>query len=300
MKKLAHQAERAFSVEKDGFFGEFYRGIGEGFPGKSMILFGGSAGKFLLTQMLAQWFVEAGLSVVALAYHGEPGLPQELRNQPVDVVERAAQWLHAQGFEKVGLWGISMGGGLALLAGSLLPELVSCVVAAAPLEMVTQAQTTTDHLLEGSSFSFHGQPLPYVPFVPSDGKAWHKAYMRASWQHKEPYTRELLLDAYRANPEPRAVIATWNIAGPVLLLGGEMDGMCPNRETFAAIGERMRAHGFPHAFETRFYPHLGHYVLPLKPYTSKMLRAERKFPAECDAERQQSWQDTLQFLREKW
>ena len=45
--------------------------------------------------------------VLILPYHGEPGLPKLLKDQPVDVIEKAALWLKAQGYEKIGLWGIS-------------------------------------------------------------------------------------------------------------------------------------------------------------------------------------------------
>lgn len=300
MPKPKYEPTQSFTMQEDDFFGEFYQPPQNRFPGKCVILFGGSAGKFLLTQLQACCFVDAGMSAMAICYHGAPGLPKDLKEQPVDVIEHAALWLKKQGYEKVGVWGISMGGELALLAGSLLPELIGCVVAVAPLEMVMQAQTAGERPTDGSSFSFHGSALPFAKFIPQDSKTWFREYIRQSWQHKEPYTRELLLRAYAANDVPEAVIPTWNISGPVLLLGGEMDGMCPNVESFAAIQKRMQAHNFAYPLEVRLYPHLGHFVLPFKPYTTKALWAERHYPQECDAERAQSWQDTLTFLREVW
>lgn len=290
---------KTFSVAEDGFFGELYQPTGNSFPGKCLILFGGSAGKFLLTQLVAEQFLDAGMSVLALAYHGAPGLPKFLVNQPVDGIETAAKYLKGIGYEQIGLWGISMGGGLALLAGSLLPELISCVVAVVPMELVMQGEVRKKPVPE-SSFSFHGTPLPYAPYVPSDGNAWYRAYRQASKLHQEPYSRDLLLEAYRQNPNPDAIIPIWKIAGPILLLGGGLDGMCPNRETFASLLTQLEAHQFPHPVEHHLYPHLGHYVLPIKPASAKLLRAEREFPQACAAERAESWQDTLRFLREIW
>ena len=239
------------------------------------------------------------MTVLALAYHGALGLPKFLVEQPVDVIEQAAKHLKRIGYRKVGLWGISMGGCLALLAGSLLPELISCVVSVAPMELVPQGEVRKKPVLE-SAFSFHGQPLPYAPYVPSDGDAWYKAYRQATLLHKEPYSRELLLECYRQNPTPEAVIPIWNINGPILFLGGAQDGMCPIPETFASLLSQLEAHPFPHPVEHHLYPHLGHYVLPVKPTSAKFLRAERAFPQECEAERAESWQDTLRFLREVW
>ena len=287
--------DQCFSVEKDGFFGEYYRAKDNAFPGKCIIAFGGSVGKFLLSRMMAWEFVASGMDVLILAYHGEPGLPKLLKEQPVDVIEKAALWLKAQGYEKIGLWGVSMGGCLALLAGSLLPELISCVVASAPMEMVPQAENNKCPI-PGSAFSFHGKPLPWVKYIP-DGKAWKLAFLRESLRHKEPYTRDLLQTAYAENDEPEAVIKIWNINGPILVLGSELDSMCPDVETICRYRDQLKEHAFPHRFESHIYPHLGHFILPVRPYSSALFISERKYKKECAAERKRSWEDTLAFLR---
>ena len=66
------QPEQRFSMERDGFFGEYYRARCNTFPGKCVIAFGGSVGKFLLSQMMAWEFAASGMDVLILAYHGEP------------------------------------------------------------------------------------------------------------------------------------------------------------------------------------------------------------------------------------
>lgn len=168
-KKIRYTPEKKFTVKDDGFFGEFYRAEKDQFHGKTIIAFGGSQGLFLLCQWMAEKFIDAGMSTMIIAYHGEERLPKILKAQPADAVEKAALWLRNNGFEKIGLWGISMGGTLALLAGSRLPDLISCVVSVAPMEMIPQAEDAK-RPLEGSAFSWHGQSLPYMKYVPSDGK----------------------------------------------------------------------------------------------------------------------------------
>ena len=286
---------QSFSMEQDGFFGEYYKAKDNAFPGKCIIAFGGSVGKFLLSQMMAWEFAAAGMDVLILAYHGEPGLPKLLKDQPVDVIEKAALWLKEQGYEKIGLWGVSMGGCLALLAGSLLPELISCVVASAPMEMVPQAEDNKCPI-PGSAFSFHGKSLPYVRYVP-DGKAWKQAFVRETLRHKEPCTIDLLRTAYAENDEPEAVIKIWNINGPILVLGSELDSMCPDVETIERYRDQLKEHAFLHRFESHIYPHLGHFILPVRPYSSALFMSERKYKKECAKERKQSWEDTLAFLR---
>lgn len=290
---------QTYSVAEHGFFGAFYPASEPPFPEQCVMVLGGSSGGFSLTQRVAEHFVDAGFSALALAYHRAPGLPHFLVEQPVDVVENAAQYLKRLEYRQIGLWGISMGGGLALLAGSLLPELVSCVVAVAPTELVLQGERRKKPVA-GSSFSFHGKALPYANYVPADGNAWYYAYRQASQLHQEPYSRDLLLTAYRANTNQEAILPVWNINGPILLLGGALDGICPMPETFASLLGQLAAHQFPHPVEHHLYPHLGHYVLPFRPTGARSLLAERTFPQECDRERAQSWRDTVRFLQEHW
>ena len=93
------------------------------------------------------------------------------------------------------------------------------------------------------------------------------------------------------------MIKIWNIRGPILVLGSEMDSMCPDVETIRRYGAQLKEHAFPYRFESRIYPHLGHFILPVRPYSSALFLSERKYKKECAAERKQSWEDTLAFLR---
>lgn len=235
---------------------------------------------------------------MAIAYHGKPGLPKALKDQPVDVIEKAAVYLLKNGYQQIGVWGISMGGCLALLAGSLMPELISCVVSIAPLQMVMQAEKSKIPI-EGSSFSFHNNELPFAQYVPQ-GKKWKQKVRKAMWEYKEPYTKNLLQTAYRANKNKAAEIKVENIKGPILLLGGAMDSMCPNEETFHDITNRLKACNFSYHVESIIYPHLSHYVLPIKPLSAKIFLPERKYPNECDKERAMAWEATFSFLRTYW
>jgi len=88
------------------------------------------------------------------------------------------------------------------------------------------------------------------------------------------------------------------INGPILVLGGALDSMCPMEETVGHFRAQLEAHRFAHPFESRIYPHLGHFALPVRPYSSPLLAAERRYQRECAAERAESWRDTLRFLRE--
>lgn len=137
-ERLTLKSKTEFTLKKDSFIGALYQPEQDEYPGKVVIMFGGSDGIYNLTKLVAEQYVKRGMTVLALAYWNEPGLPDSFEKVPVESVEKAVLWLRGQEFAKVGLWGISMGAELALLAGSLMPELISCVTAVCPTNICGQ------------------------------------------------------------------------------------------------------------------------------------------------------------------
>lgn len=165
-KRLALRPEQIFTLKQDGFVGSLYKPKKDAYPGKALICFSGSDGRYELTRKLAAVFQSHGLTTLALAYVMEEGLPDQFYHVPIDPIEAAAKRLHDMGYEKVGLWGISKRAELALTAASLLPGVVGAVVAVAPNSTVCQGFTKKKgiQVLPGGSWSFHGEELPYTPF----------------------------------------------------------------------------------------------------------------------------------------
>lgn len=64
-----------YRLETDGFHGELFLPAEDRYPGKVLICFSGSDGKFELSRMLAEVFQSHGLTALALAYVMEAGLP---------------------------------------------------------------------------------------------------------------------------------------------------------------------------------------------------------------------------------
>ena len=163
---MAKAENNTFRVKTDGFFGELFILEEDNYLGKVVICFSGSDRGIAVTRLLAQVFQAQGLTTLALAYVMEEDLPQKFVKVPVDSLEAAAKRLHDMGYEKVGLWGISKGAELSLLAGSLLPGLVNAVIAVAPMSTVCQgfAKEKGICIMPESSWSFHGKEVPYTPF----------------------------------------------------------------------------------------------------------------------------------------
>ena len=100
MKKLKYKPIQTFTVHDNKFFGEFYKAELNRYPGKAIIAFGGTTGTMLINRMLAEQFANAGIDVMIIEYHGQEGLPDDLLNQPVEVVGYAAEWLKNAGYKK--------------------------------------------------------------------------------------------------------------------------------------------------------------------------------------------------------
>ena len=295
--KLKYAPNATFTVDRDGFFGEYYEPKAIHFPGKAMVVCSGSDGSFLLTQLVAEKFYEAGMPVIAMAYWNAPGTPQDVELSPVEYLQKACVWLRAKGFHP-GVWGISLGGLYVLLCASLFPE-IECVVAASPVHILFQGGSFTHglHFAGTSPFSFRGKGLPYVGISDEDAKAVLKQMKRNFIRKREPdmlfYYNRLKLPH-----DPAADVKVENIRGPILLISGGADVMVPADWVCRDVMKRLDANHFAYPHRHLNYEVLSHCTCPLRPMTSFMFRVERKHRTECDANREKSWQETLRFLEE--
>ena len=102
---LKQAKNEVYRLKTDGFHGELFCPMRDNYPGKALICFSGSDGRFKWTRMLAQVFQSHGLTTLALAYVMEEGLPKQFYHVPINPLEAAAMRLHDMGYEKVGKWG---------------------------------------------------------------------------------------------------------------------------------------------------------------------------------------------------
>ena len=288
-----------FRMKTDGFHAELFRPIQDAYPGKVLICFTGSDGRFELARKLAAVFQSNDLTALALAYVMEEGLPNCFYHVPIDPLEAAAKRLHDMGYGKVGLWGISKGAELALTAGSLLSGLVNAVVAVAPISTVCQGFTKKKgiKILPGSSWSFHGEELPYTSFG-------LKKYPLGRVLRKSLAMRELTMyDLYLPvvqKPNPAAVIQVEKITGPVLLISSRMDTMWTSELAAEQVMDRLRQHDFPYFYQHLRYDYGGHLFVPVDFWMIKFFKGDRgRNKAPGREARMDSLEKTLEFV-EKW
>lgn len=297
-----------FTVEKDGFCGFLHEPVADHaaedggvqrFVGKVLIVLGGSEGNENIPRNLGARFAHEGVTALGLCYWNVPGLPTELVEVPVESVERACAFLRGRGYERIGIYGISKGGELALLAASLMPEL-TCAVALSPLDHVMPGITGTGGLVSKgvsarSSWTWRGEPLACAPGGVRLPYAGIIRRMVSERQLDMRFVYERMLEDASA----ASAIQVERINGSVLLVSPEHDTMWPSDEACRRIERRLRTHGHSWEVGCLSYERASHIMVPMETSMLRLFREERRFPRECAASREDAFRRTLAFL-ERW
>lgn len=229
----------------------------------------------------------------------EEGLPNQFSKVPLDTLEAAAKRLHDMGYEKVGVWGISKGAELALLAGSLMPGLINAVISVSPMNTVCQGFVKDKGIsfIPGSSWSFHGKELPYSAYrtekFPLGQILWKSIKIG-------DVTMYDLYEPLVLNPNLDAVIQAEKIEGPVLLISSKMDNMWPSELAAEQIMKRLKEHNFAYDYQHLSYDYGGHMFVPMEFGQTKMFKGDRGKNKEAGLKaRLDSLAKTLEFVA-KW
>ena len=217
---------RSLKIEDDGFVATYYSSASQERKVGVLVL-GGSEGG--VPEKLASPIVEAGFPTLALAYFKEEGLPPELERIPLEYVIQAMSWLKSQPEttpDNIIVVGWSKGAELSLLLASKEPS-ISNVVAIAPSSVVWAGILKDWSKVPGSSWTYDGQDLTFVPFNPS-GEV------------------NGLLDLYTQSLENRADngkanIPVQKISADVVLMTGENDEIWPSPTMAETVCEKMNA-----------------------------------------------------------
>lgn len=285
-----------FTVDKDGFFGTLYEPEINFYPGKVLIVFGGSEGRFSLTCMLAEKFCDSGITALAYAYINEEGLPYEFREVPIDTLETAVKRMKKDGYRNVGLWGISMGAELALLAGALMPDLVSCVVAVSPISIATQGfgENRGIYINQCSAFGWRGKGLYYTP---SKFKKYPMGiFIKKLLINHDIYMKEMYQPLI-GSPDEKTVIPVEKINGPILFISGKQDTMWPSSQSAEYMMGRLKEKQFKYPYKHLSYEYGSHLMIPVQLKICGFFKAERKHKEECAAAKDDSFCKTLEFLK---
>jgi dienelactone hydrolase len=234
----------------DGLVGRVFEPE-EGTHGPAVLVLHGSGGDppYRVAAQLAQ----RGFTALALEYFDGPGLSDQLREVPLEYVKTAIDWLLAHETttgKQVGLWGVSKGGELSLLAGSRYDE-VGAVTSIVGSGLVWEGWDESAGYLGDSTWSLDGEGVPYVPVLEDEDYESGAAQYTSSLEAASAETRET------------ATIPVENIDGPVLLVSGGDDGIWPSARLQGIAADRLEAKGHD-SFDHLVYEGAGHAFL--QPY----------------------------------
>ncbi|MEZ6072212.1 MAG: alpha/beta fold hydrolase [Pirellulales bacterium] len=231
-------------VVDEAFVADFYTKQ-DAPPAVGVLVLGGSEGG--KPSRLAQGLAAKGFAVLAVAYFKAEGTPDYLDMIPLEYFEQPLEWLASQEAVRDGkivVIGGSKGGELALLLASRHPEIAG-VVAISPSSVVFQGIPKV-FWPPRSSWSYHGEPIPFVPY-----------------DYSQPIDTKNLLPLYQRSLQQddavaRATIPVERIGGPVLLFSGVDDTMWPATDMCDDMVSRLRERAFAHEYQHVDYPNAGH------------------------------------------
>lgn len=219
---------------------EFFAGPPSASPKPLVVTFGGAEGRNAWASDRwageRQAFLDAGYALLTVAYFGAPGTPAALDRIALEGVHgaivEAGQTPGVDG-RCVALVGGSKGGELALLLASRYPD-IDAVAAIVPGSAVFVGHTAA---FTTSSFSHHGESLPFVPLP------WSATGALIAGDKRRVFD----LMAADKDAMARAAIPVEQIQGPVFLLSATRDELWDSKGMSDAMIARLDAHGFPHA-----------------------------------------------------
>jgi pimeloyl-ACP methyl ester carboxylesterase len=229
-------------------------------PGKRplIILLHGSDGGMGMTNGWSEAFHWNGFHVLGMTYFDKTGrysIPTQLTNIRLEsFAEELDQYLKVHGDvidkDQIGIFGVSKGGELALLLGSLYPQF-KFVVAMVPSHVVFQSSAISP--VHHSSWTLDGIEVPFVPFpFPNDSLKTLKcvlSLMTSVISQQWVSCTDMHIAAMAGiNALERTGIKVERINGPVVFVSGDADQYWPSALMSEMAQARLNRTGFAHPY----------------------------------------------------
>lgn len=217
-------------LNNHGLYGNLFQPV-QPAPAPAVIVFGGSEGDLSLYVIReAILLARHGFAALALAYFGDPGLPDELAYIPLEYFGKAISWLQKQPGvrgDRLAVMGSSVGGELAPLLGTIYSQIeavISYVGSGLVFSFLPTGQPT---------WTYRGKPVPSIPFT-------------------------ALAHNFDPSNYPWAVIPVERINGPLMLIAAADDREWPSVMLSKIAWDRLKQHHHPFPDEFHHYANAGH------------------------------------------
>ena len=233
-----------------------------------------------LPEKYAQLFSEKGYSTLAMSYYGGEGQKKNIRAIPLEQFQAAADEMKKRGYKRIGIYGNSKGGGMALLAASVVPD-ISLVIAASAFGHIRQGTGKPGDDSCMAMVSWRGEDFPYV----KKGKLFSDFLKRCM---KEKNIRLLYFFAeWDKKGTEENEIPVEKINGDILLLTSTHDESVPAKRDAELLCKRLERDNFSHNYR-HINSEIGSHNLGYFPVNNNMLPREKKFPEECQRAREET------------
>lgn len=282
-----------FTPEHDGFYGVYYPNPNP--VGKAFIAMLGDSSDDRMAVSGVKWLHKHGCNVMAMSPDKKD---YGHHDYPLERFGKAMEVLKTGGNDKIGIVGASTTGMMALAAASCFPE-ITLTIAMTPPDFIMEGfyQGKRDGAREwpsgGSSLSWQGQPLPYLPYAYRHPQYWRQVMADSKAGGDRIASRHMFDESERLHPVQEAEkIKVENIRGKVIFVGAEDDVLWDTCKYIRRMTARLDK--LPHVCkaETLIYKHGTHFVFPesmlktMLPVGSNLLirfmfKAGREYPKEC-------------------
>lgn len=284
-----------FSVEKDGFYGAYFKCRKD--TDKAVILMLGDNIDDFMAMAGAKWVMKKDCNVMTMSPAKND---YSHHNYPLERFEKAIDFLKKQGNTKIGIAGASTTGMLALVAASYIPD-ITLTIAISPSDFVMEGfyRDGLDGARERpgdyeSSVSYRGEPLPFLPYAYRHPEYWQMIEKEAKEGGDMVASRKLFDESEHRHPlQEEEKIKVENIKGKIVFVGAEDDVLWDTCRYIRRMAERLET--LPHdcVYELLTYEHGTHFAFPysmINPLLTSLLvsfefRAGKQFPKECRATR---------------
>lgn len=149
-----------------------------------------------------------------------------------------------------------------------------------------------------SLFSYHGKPLPYMPFCYQHPQYWHVFASEGKRTGDMLNSRKIFDDSEAAHPiQEEEFIPIERIRGKLLMIGAADDTLWDAAKYIRRMEQRLAERPHSCAVEAAVYEHGTHFVFPQSMLTTMLpigadlfvkraFRAAKQYPKECRAARE--------------
>ena len=274
-----------------------------------ILLHGSEGGSPAAAAALANRFAGQGYAAFAFNYFAWDlanleGVPNAHVNQPIEMLAAVRDWMAAQpesDVERLGVYGHSKGAEYAALAAVRLPW-IDAVAACVPTDVVWQGYGIGDGRNRSnpfgeppelySSFSWEGQPLPYIP-LEGDRRPYHS--------NTDFYEAKRVEAGQVAEA---AAIAVEQSSASFLWLGGGRDEVWASGQMARSLDARMQAAGEAARSELVVYDGAGHAICGDGTYPTRLWQSDSEDQRDPDLDANgratvDGWERIVEFFGRK-